>query len=109
MVDEIKKIISHHPLLFFFICYLSIILGFYLDENSIGGAKHDYFYHLVFVESFKNNFGLAIKNFGSNPDDFGTRNSPIFFIIFGLLNKIFQLDYLRILNTLMSLLIVVTF
>jgi hypothetical protein len=95
MIDEIKKIISHHPLFFFFICYLSIILGFYLDENSIGGAKHDYIYHLHFVEGFKNNFGLAIKNFASNPDEFGTRNSPILFIIFGLLNRIFQLDYLK--------------
>jgi hypothetical protein len=109
MINEIKKIISHHPILFFFLCYLSIILGFYLDENSIGGAKHDYIYHLHFVEGFKNNFSLTIKNFASNPDEFGTRNSPIFFIIFGLLNKIFQLDYLRILNTLMSLLIVITF
>jgi hypothetical protein len=110
MINEIKKIITNHPLLFFFICYLSILLGFYIGENSIGGAKHDYIYHLVFVEGFKNNFSLTIKNFGSsNPDDFGTRNSPIFFIIFGMLNKIFQLDYLRILNTLMSLLIVITF
>ena len=91
MINEIKKIITNYPLLFFFTCYLSILLGFYIDENSIGGAKGDYIYHLVFVEGFKNNFGLTIKNFGSSPDDFGTRNSPIFFIIFGLLNKIFQL------------------
>jgi len=90
---------------------LLIILGFYLDENSIGGAKQDYIYHLQFVEGFKNNFILTIKNFGSSSghNDLGTRNSPIFFIIFGLLNKIFQLNYLRILNTLISLLIVITF
>ena len=111
MVDEIKKIISHHPLLFFFICYLSIILGFYLDENSICGAKQDYIYHLQFIEEFKNNFSLAIENFGTSSahDNLGTRNSPVFFIVFGLLNKIFQLNDLRILNTLISLLIVITF
>ena len=109
MINEIKKNITNYPLLFFFICYLSILLGFYIDENSIDGAKHDYIYHLVLVEGFKNNFSLTIKNFGSNPDVFATKNSPIFFIILGLLNKIFQLDYLRILNTLVSLLIVIIF
>jgi hypothetical protein len=106
-MNKIKIIISNHPLLFFFLCYLSIILGFYFEENSIGGAKYDYVYHLRFVEGFKYDFDLTIKNFGSN--DLGTRNSPVFFIIFSYLSKIFELDFLRFLNTLISLLIVITF
>ena len=108
MANKIQKIISNHPLIFFLICYLSIIVGFYLDENSVGGAKHDYVWHIIFIEGFKNNFILTIKNFGSDVN-LGTRNSPIFYIIFGLLNKIIQLEYLRILNTLISLLIVIVF
>jgi hypothetical protein len=108
MANKIQKIISNHPLIFFLICYLSIIVGFYLDENSIGGAKHDYVWHIIFIEGFKNNFILTIKNFGSDVN-LGTRNSPIFYIIFGLLNKIIQLEYLRIFNTLISLLIVIVF
>ena len=26
-----------------------------MDENSLGGAKHDYLYHIKFVDLFKHN------------------------------------------------------
>jgi hypothetical protein len=87
----------------FLIFYLSILIGFYFDENALGGAKHDFFHHYQFSQKFNVNFLEMFQRFGDK--DMGTRNSPIFWIIIAFLNKIIPIEIIRILNSLVSLLI----
>jgi len=87
----------------FLIFYLSILIGFYFDENALGGAKHDFLHHYQFSKKFNVNFLEMFNRFGG--EGMGTRNSPIFWIIIAFLNKIFPIEVIRILNSLVSLLI----
>ncbi len=87
----------------FFIFYLSILVGFYFDENALGGARHDFFHHYQFSQKFNINFNEMFSRFGDA--DMGTRNSPIFWIIISFLNKFINLETIRILNSTVSLLI----
>ena len=42
---------------FIFLLYISLIIGFYFDENLNLGAKPDWFYtDLPVIDSFSNNF-----------------------------------------------------
>lgn len=87
----------------FLIFYLSILIGFYFDENALGGAEHDFIHHYQFSQKFNVSFFEMFNRFGD--EDMGTRNSPIFWIIIALLNKIIPIEIIRILNSLVSLLI----
>ncbi len=89
--------------LIFLLFYLSILIGFYFDENSLGGAQQDFIHHYKFSQEFNNNFFEVLNNFGTK--DYGTRNSPIFWIIISFLNKFFSIEIIRILNSTVSLLI----
>ena len=40
----------------FIIFYLTILIGFYFDEDLLGGAKHDYLFHIRFIELFSKDF-----------------------------------------------------
>ena len=42
--------------LIFLLFYLSILIGFYFDENSLGGAQQDFIHHYKFSQEFNNNF-----------------------------------------------------
>ena len=70
-------IIKKNIYVFLFVAYLTLILGFYLDEDSIGGARSDYFALLHVASKFKENFLFTLLNY----DELGHRHSPIFFII----------------------------
>ena len=94
--------------LIFFLFYLTIIGGFYFNEDSLGGAKHDYIYHLKFIDLFKeNNFIDGLKIF-SGPN-YEARNSPFFYIIYGFLNNHLSLETLQKFNSIISLLIAIAF
>lgn len=58
------------------IIYLSIILGFFLSEDSLGGAYSDYetLNHVAY--KFKNNFWITLLSY----DELNHRQSPIFYI-----------------------------
>ena len=75
--------------------YFSLIIGFFLKEDLIGGAQTDYegLYYLVerFRESFLNTF--------FNYDDLGHRQSPVFFILNSFIfedENIIRLFYIHI-------------
>ena len=89
----------------FFLFYLTIFIGFYFDENSLGGAKHDFFFHYGISQQFNINFSDTFLNFGNFEMGMGTRNSPIFWIVIAFFDKLFPFDLLRILNSLVSILI----
>jgi len=42
--------------LIFFISYLTILSGYLLNEDSLGGAKVDFLYHLNIADNFRYNF-----------------------------------------------------
>ena len=77
-----------YTILILTILYFSLFLGFYLDEDSLGGAFSDYKGLYYISENFKNNFIYTLLNY----DEVGNRHSPIFYILrSGLpLDKIFQ-------------------
>ena len=76
------------------ILFLSIGLGYYLEEDSLGGAKQDYLFHEKFFYFFLNDFKQTVSNYGSG--ELYARNSPIFYIFFALLLKIgFTIESLK--------------
>mgnify|MGYP001168241477 CR=1 FL=1 len=96
-----KKFFNHKEIIFL-IFYCTILISFFLNEDSLGGAKHDFLAHYKYSQAFNDNFFQTFKNFGTTIQ---TRNSPIFWIIIGFLDKIFTLETIRLLNSLCSLLI----
>ena len=55
--SQINKI---YYLVFLFF-YSTLVFGFFLNEDSIGGAKHDYYYHLKFI-----NLSIVFQLFRNN-------------------------------------------
>ena len=102
--QDFKKKINN-KLIIFLIFYLTILIGFYFDEDALGGANHDFLLHYRIVERFNIDFFETFKNFGNREMDLGTRNSPIFWIILSFFNKLISIDIIRAINTIVSLLI----
>lgn len=105
-----KNSISHTKLLISIFLYLTLILGFFLNEDSLGGAIHDYNYHLPIVYAFKKSISDALSIFGS--DEMMVRNSPLFYIIFGAIFNFFEnidINKLRLANTHVILIIIIFF
>ena len=91
----------------FIIFYLTILIGFYFDEDLLGGAKHDYLFHLRFIDLFSKDLVEGIRIYGY--EDYLVRNSPIFYIILSQLNKLVGLETIRLFNSISSLLLVLIF
>ncbi len=89
-------------LIFFF--YLSLIAGFFLNEDLNGGARPDFESldgSLNLINNFANNFKETFLNF----DDFNERHSPLLIIIISSLTKLdFNLDFIRLLSLHVNLL-----
>ena len=67
-----------------FFGYVSLQIGFFLNEDFVGGAKSDYVTYRSFVDLFLKDFKYYFFNF----DELGERHSPVIIIYFTLLNKI---------------------
>ena len=78
------KISDKFLLGFYFLCYSSLILGFYLNENSTGGAFLDYQNQNIIINFFVNDFYKTLLTY----DQFSTRHSPVLLILISLLKKI---------------------
>ena len=90
------------------ILILSIILGKYLGEDTLGGAKADYLFHKKFFFLFLNDFKSTIINYGSN--ELFARNSPLFYIIFSFfLNLGISLKILEFCNFIVVLGLLIVF
>ena len=77
-----------HTILLLIVLYLSLFIGLYLNEDSLGGAFSDYKGLFYISEKFKNDFFYTLLNY----DEIGNRHSPIFYILRSALpfNEIFQ-------------------
>ena len=69
------------PILFLLSLFLSVLYG----EDTLGGAKYDYFYHEKYFTLFSENFYKTFSEYGNN---FEVRNSPIFYIFFSFFVKL---------------------
>ena len=87
---------------FFFIIptlfLLSLFFSIFYGEDTLGGAKHDYFYHEKYFTLFAENFYKTFSEYGNN---FEVRNSPVFFIFFSFFVKFgIDIENLKYLNLL---------
>lgn len=84
----------------------SFVYGFFIGEDSLGGAEHDYVQNNIFLFGFSENFDLAIKNYGTYGE---VRNLPTFNLILApFINLGFEINYLKYLNILI-LIITITY
>ena len=67
---------STYSILIFILFYLSLFIGFLIGEDTAGGAKYDYNFHLEVRDFFLSDTLNALKNF-LNANAF---HSPIFYI-----------------------------
>ena len=104
-----NKNFYNNEIIIFLIFYSTILIGFYFNEDSLGGARHDFSFHFEISKNFNENFFLTFLNFTNIENFLPTRNSPVFWSIFSILNKIFNLDILRLINSLVSILIAIYF
>ena len=98
-----------NPLIVFILFYTTILIGFFFNEDSLGGARVDFIHHYEISLKFSKNFLETFQNFGSFEEGMDTRNSPVFWIFISFLNNFFSEDILRILNSFVSILIGLVF
>ncbi len=78
----------------FILLYFSLILGFFLGENTTVGPKFDFNHALNQVELFENDFVYTFFNYDEIKSP--TRISPIFILtIYGLKKIIFDIEIVR--------------
>ena len=70
--------------LIFLIGYCSLVIGFFLNENSSGGAYQDFKHHIKVVKEFNIYFKESFYNYSK----FKTDHSPIYIIFLSYLSKI---------------------
>ena len=90
--------------------FLTVLIGTYLGEDSIGGGKIDYTYHLTLLNKFSENFFNTYNEFGMLQESFSGRNSPIFYILLSFFLKVgLPLQSLKIINFIILAPIVIFF
>jgi hypothetical protein len=92
---------------FFIILYFSLLIGFYLGENSSGGAYPDFLTRVDLIEKFNKDFQYTFFNY----DNFSDRHSPILIMILSSFNLLgLDLDLIRFIHlNLLPLLILATY
>jgi hypothetical protein len=82
-----------------FITFLSLVVGYYFGEDTLGRGEEDYKYHIRFLEQFSENFMLTYNEFGLDQEVIIVRNSPFFYMFFSIFLKIgLSLEHLRLIN-----------
>tara|TARA_B100001057_G_scaffold95403_1_gene91871 strand:- start:505 stop:1770 length:1266 start_codon:yes stop_codon:yes gene_type:complete len=69
---------------FFFFLYITLIISFFLGEDSTGGATKDYLNHTYAIEAFASDFFKTFYEY----DTYRTRHSPILIIFLSLFEKL---------------------
>jgi hypothetical protein len=74
---------------FYFFLYITLLVGFTLDENSSGGAIYDFQIISKVVNSFVLNFNKTFNNYA----DFSITHFPYYYIFLSFVYKIFDSFY----------------
>jgi len=86
---------SGKEIVFFLFLYLTLLISFFLGENSTGGAILDYINQKKISTAFVNDFESTLLNYGS----FSTRHSPILIIFLSIFEKFGLSDeFIRIIH-----------
>ena len=102
----LNKNIYQKETLFFFIFYLTLIISFFLGENSTGGAIIDYINQKKASEAFALEFSRTLYEY----NNYGTRHSPILIIFLSLFEKIELPDiFIRLIHLHLCLLLPLIF
>ena len=92
-----NKILISQNLMIIVILYLSLIVGFFLNEDLAGGAQKDFGFHSIVLESFKDNY-------------LSSDYSPFFFIFLKIIGLPFEdTAYLRFIFLHICLLVPIVF
>lgn len=67
----------------FIALYLTVLVGFFINENSTGGALIDFKMRINIIDKFHLNFLETFKNY----DKFGDRHSPVILILLSILSR----------------------
>ena len=87
------------------ILYFSLILGFFLNENTLGGSLSDYQTQKMISQKFSQNFINTFLNFDKEPH----RHSPLLNIILSIFEKLNISDVIIRLINLHFLLLIIFF
>lgn len=91
---------------FVFILYISLLVGFFLNENLTGGAYLDYLNQKKISQDFAGNFYKTFFSF----DKYSTRHSPVLIILLSFFEKIYLNDtFIRLVNLHICLLLPILF
>ena len=99
---------NKNKILIYLICYLSLILGFFLNEDFAFGFIRDHLVHKKVLNIFENNILHGFLNYGKDltSSEKTIPHSPIFIFYMHLLEKLTQNDFFsRLINLHFCLLI----
>ena len=86
-----------------FLSYISLLIGFFLNENSSGGSKIDFLYTYPYVKKISDDYFLGIELFNKSSE---VVHFPLHYIIIALFIKLFNnIEITRILFLHISILI----
>ena len=89
-------------IVFFLLLYSSLLISFFLGENSTGGAIGDYINQKKASQAFASEFLKTFLEY----DAYGTRHSPILIIFLSLFEKIRLPDiFIRLIHLHLTLLL----
>jgi len=101
---------KHHlynTIIIFFLLYLSLVVGFYFDENLSYGAKADWFAGDLPVIR---DLSIDLKHTILNYDAYGHRHSPTYLVFLSLLKRIgFSFDVIRFIHLNISISLILVF
>ena len=93
-------LINKKTLIYFFLIF-SLLVGFYFQENSSGGAKIDFGVLFPFIKNFTDDFKTGFEIYMSNSSTL--LHSPVFYIIISfLLRFLNELIYVNLIYILIS-------
>tara|TARA_B100001057_G_scaffold92502_1_gene88774 strand:- start:888 stop:2129 length:1242 start_codon:yes stop_codon:yes gene_type:complete len=91
----------------FFLLYLSLLVGFFFNENSSGGALPDFLVRFDLIENFRDDFINTFFEYNR----FGDRHSPVLVMILALFGKSgLEIDTIRLVHLhLLPILVIISY
>ncbi len=98
------KFSTSSTIITYFFLYSSLLVGYYLGENSTGGSIPDFKMKMGVIESFRDDFMNSLLNYDNL---FSDRHSPLMSIVLSQILKIgFDMDAVRFLHMHLVLIII---